>query len=227
MRTINYDATRLVWKSLGCLVVLPGFGLAAMFTGGFGPLIGAVLLIGGPAAAFGMLRRLFSDSTAIRYDRNQVTIGTMWSTKTVAWRAVASIDIVVRTTRAYGFIPINRTYFIEFEVVGTTIGADKLRIPLALIGLGRDAGVQLLADLCEAKLRAPVAPVSAQRPLGGPAGRGDPAPQAYASDDGANADFDPDAIIARYIADRDAPQAEPAQPRPAVARAAGFGRRGL
>jgi len=227
MHTIVYDRSRLVTGSLFTLIFCPVLGLFCCLVGGLGIVIGIILLIGGPLAALGMIRKLLGDATAIRYDERTVTVFTTWKSHSLSWADVKSVDILVMTTHMYGFIPIKRTYFLDFRVTGGLLGTKKLRLPLKLLGLDKEAGAALVAELDRARLSAPHLPLTSAYGSGAhfqtrPKGR-DPL-EGAPRDDG----FDPDAVMARYMARRAQAAAQP-QPEPQVAppRAVGFGRKGL
>jgi len=231
MHTIAYDRSRLVTGSLFTLIFCPILGLFCCAVGGLGILVGIILIIGGPLVALGMIGKLVGDSTAIRYDQQTVTVFTTWKSHSLSWADVRSVDILVMTTHMYGFIPIKRTYFLDFKVKGGLLGTKKLRLPLKLLGLDKEAGAALVAELDRARLGAPHLPLTSAygadapfqtRPKGRDPLEGAP------RDDG----FDPDAVMARYMARRAQAAAQPQsapQPAPqgAPTRAAGFGRKGL
>ena len=227
MQTIAYDRFRLVTSSLFTMIFCPILGLFCCAIGGLGLVVGIILLIGGPLMALGMIRKLLGDATAIRYDERTVTVFTSWKAHSLSWADVKSVDILVMTTHMYGVIPIKRTYFLDFKVKGGLLGTKKLRLPLTLLGLKKEAGAALVVELERARLSAPHLPLTSaygsdahfQAP---PKGR-DPLEGAPRDDD-----FDPDAVMARYMARRAQAAAQPrVEPQVAPARAAGFGRKGL
>jgi hypothetical protein len=227
MQTIVYDRFRLVTGSLFTLIFCPIFGLVLCAFGGFGVVVGILLLIGGPLVALGMIRKLLGDATAIRYDQRTVTVFTIWKSHSLSWADVKSVDILVLTTHMYGFIPIKRTYFLDFKVKGGLLGTKKLRLPLKLLGLDKEAGAALVAELDRARLGAPHLPLTSAygsdahfqtRPKGRDPLEGAPRDDA----------FDPDAVMARYMARRAQAAVQPeSEPQVAPTRAAGFGRKGL
>lgn len=226
MQTIAYDRFGLLTGSLFTLICCPILGLVCCVIGGLGVVVGILLLIGGPLVALGMIRKLLGDATAIRYDQRTVTVFTTWKSHSLPWADVNSVDILVMTMRMYGVIPIKRTYFLDFKVKGGLLGTKKLRLPLKLLGLKKEAGAALVAELERARLSAPHLPLTSAygsdahqtRPKGRDPLEGAP------RDDG----FDPDAVMARYMVRRVQAAAQP-RPEPQVAptRVAGFGRKGV
>ena len=227
MHTIDYDRFGLVTSSLFTLIFCPILGLFLCGFGGVGIIVGVLLLIGGPLVALGMIRKLVGDATAIRYDERTVTVFTTWKSHSLSWADVRSVDILVMTQHLYGVIPIKRTYFLDFKVKGGLLGTKKLRLPLKLLGLKKEAGAALVAELERARLGAPHLPsMSAYGSDGhfqtGPKGR-DPLEGAPREDG-----FDPDAVMARYMARRAQAAAQPSsEPQVAPTRVAGFGRKGV
>jgi hypothetical protein len=227
MHTIDYDRFRLVTASLFSLIFCPILGLFLCVIGGFGAVVGILLLIGGPLLALGMIRKLLGDATAISYNQRTVTVFTTWKSHTLSWADVKSVGIMVITQRIYGIIPIKRTYFLDFKVKGGLLGTKKLRLSFKLLGLKKEAGAALVAQLERARLGAPhLPPTSAY----GSDGQFQPRPAGRDPLEGAPRDdvFDPDAVMARYMARRAQAAAQPlSEPQVAPTRVAGFGRKGV
>lgn len=216
-------------SSLFTLVVCPVLGVLLCAVGGFGVIVGFILLIGGPLAAFGTIRKLSGDATAVRYDQRTVTVFTTWKAHSLSWADVNDVNIMVMTMRMYGVIPVNRTYFLDFKVKGGLLGTKKLRVPLKLLGLRKEAGAELAAELNRIRLGAPNLAPTLERGFNAQPhirqnGRD---PLEGAPRDG---DFDADAVIARYMANRAQAEAQSQSQSPSAgrpARVAGFGRKGI
>lgn len=227
MHTIDYDRFGLVTNSLFAMIICPILGLVLCAFGVMGIIVGIVLLVGGPLMALGMIRKLLGDATAIHYNERTVTVFTTWKSHSLSWADVKSVGIMVMTQHLYGIIPIKRTYFLDFKVKGGLLGTKKLRLPLKLLGLKKEAGAALVAELERARLGAPHLPLTSAYGADGhfqarPTGR-DPLEGAPRDDD-----FDPDAVMARYMARRAQTAAQPlAAPQVAPTRVAGFGRKGV
>ena len=228
MQTIHYNRSKLTVSTLFCLIVCPVLGIVLYNAGGFRSLVGLLILIAGPIAGLGTMRMLLGDAVAIRYDQRSAMIFTMWKAHSLSWAEVVNVQIMTHTVRMYGLIPVKRSHFIDFRVHGGLLGTRKVRLPFRLLGLNKAAGAALVAELNLVRMAAD----------DGETAHGT---QAYLKrtnrfQDAPQADvFDPDAVIARHIANRSHLE-QLSSPMPSNAnnpssnlpsRARGFGRKGL
>jgi len=208
MKTVNYARAKLVKAVVGApLLAVAGF-VCLPFVGTF---VGVIVLMGGVAllghAALGA-RKLFGDPAALRYDRDRLTISTMWSESTVRWSDVAEVGTSALNTYAfYGLIKVGSTKYLDVRMQGGFF-AKKYRLLSGMLDLDRHGVAALVEDLALHRIAAARNP--AQRIELTPEWS---APQAEAA-------FDPDAALANYM--RRSRMAEAPEPAPV---APGFGRR--
>lgn len=246
METIRYSQTKLVLSGLFCLILLPLLGTMCLAGHALAKLVGVILIVGGPVTALQRLIQLFSNGEAVRYDQRNVTIHTGWRSRTLAWSEVRSIDELTNTRRMYGVIPVSRSHFLRFNLTS----GKSIQLPINQLEGSREAvlaqavrmdevrlgPVNLVETICR-RMGSPLPEPAAPRTPAVAITRNDapgtvvPIAAAPASEpEPAASDFDADAIIARYMAQRDtAPPSQPERPalNPQAARVAGFGRKGL
>jgi len=216
MKTVRYARANLLKTAIvGPLLAVAG--LACL--GRVGPFLSAIILIGAVVlVACGVqgARKLMGDSTALRYDREQITISTMWSENTVRWRDVAEIGTSALNSYAlYGLVKVGSTKYLDIKMRGGFM-AKKYRLLSDMFDLDQAGFQALLGDLAAHQLAAEGAPA---RPLeAAPAKAPDwaaGAPQAEM--------FDADAALANYL--RRQKVEEERTPEPAAASTPSFGRR--
>jgi len=199
MRTIYYSYEKLITgAALGVFMVPGGYWLTELDIRK-AYYCGWVFMILGPIMLIGVLNKLVGDRVALRWDENLVHIKTLWRQTTARWPDVVSI-----TRRAQ-----NGSQSIVIKVQGGVFGSKNYNLSPAFIDLGGDGVGGLMAKLENARRGqeaiAPQATATATRPQ--------PVPVASAT---AGA-FDPDAAIARYLANRDIPATQPnAERRPVM-----------
>ena len=209
MREISYDPGRLFNEMAKCgglgLLFLIGFGSTW-----FGGVLGVLLLL----AALLYLLKTGGSKVALRFDREEIFITTLWKTHRVPWRDVVNIQGVKTTFYAAGFIPTNKLFQLVFHVKGGMLGTRKIYLNQKLLGLGPEEAGNLIATLLILRSGTGFADASFRQAVP-PAGT-------------ESAGQDVDAMLARYFArkNREA-QARPAAPVAPVPRAQGgsFGRR--
>ncbi|MBS0256006.1 MAG: hypothetical protein JSS36_12580 [Proteobacteria bacterium] len=241
MEPIRYSQTKLVLGGLFCLILMPSLGALCLAGHGLAQLIGIFLIVAGPITALQRLVQLLSNGEAVRYDQRGVTIHTGWRTRSLAWSEVRAIDELTNTRRLYGIIPVSRSHFLRFHLTS----GKTIQLPINQLEGTREAVLRQAVRMDEVRLgpanlvdticqrmgavpaREPAVAIARTEPERAPVPI-QPAPAEVAPEP-ASGDFDPDAIIARYMVQR---AAAPEQaPRPAMApqaaRVAGFGRKGL
>lgn len=154
------------------------------------------------ALAFLILARLAGDRTVLRYDAEALTVRGLLGEATILWIDVG--DVVVRTAAWWDvrvwFTSGARRNIVVLGRVNRLGGPDTLYIPVSLLGLDTSALAHLVGRL--AALRGGAAAAGDNRQ---PAGRhGLPLSAAPVAARRHDEPFDPDAIIARYLAAREA-----------------------
>lgn len=208
MKTVAYSRAKLVKTMIvGPLLAVAGFVCLPLV----GTFVGVILLMGGVALlGYGAMgaRKLFGDTTALRYDRDRLTVSTMWSESSVRWSDVASVGTSALNTYAfYGLIKVGSTKYLDIKMRGGFM-AKKYRLLSDMFELDQQGFLLLLGDLAAHQLAAEGRPVSA---VGGePA----PMPEWVAAAPQAET-FDPDAALANYlrrqkVQDQRAPESAPA-----------------
>jgi len=211
LKTVAYSRAKLVKTAVGA-PILAVAGLACL--GRFGLFVSAIILIGAVvlvACGVQAARKLMGDAPALRYDCDRLTISTMWSEKTVAWRDVAAVGTSALNTYAfYGLIKVGSTRYLDIRMRGGLL-AKKHRLLSDMLDLDKPGIAALLDDLAAHQQAAegrPASPADQPAPVGIVT-----APQADI--------FDPDAALANSLRRQQA--GEPRSPEPGAAPA--FGRR--
>lgn len=234
MTTIHYSRAKLIFSGAFLMIGAPVLGLFCLFGGPIMMLIGLILLIGGPLMSLGRIVRALGDGKAIEYDARQITLHALGKTRKLNWREVTAIEVETLTQRIYGFIPVSRQHSIRISHSGGVIGTARILIPFNVLALDKTAIIARLADM--ERLRggdgfvrggAGVSRAAMQDALTGIGERTPPetgAPEEPASD------FDADAVMARYLARREAEAQAIARAEADAAprmppRVAGFGRK--
>lgn len=212
MTTLYYSRAKLVTSGALLLFVVPVIGLGCFFFGPFGMVLGAILLVGGPLMSIGRLARVFGDLRALEYDTRQITLYPMGAPRRLEWRQVASIEVETLTQYIYGFIPVNRQHSIKISHAAGGRRLSSITIPFNLI------------DADKAAILARMAQMETLRSGAGEAPAGRAAPQRIADAEEPVSDFDADAVMARYLKQREAQAEEAARPQ-MPPRVAGFGRK--
>lgn len=226
MTTLYYSRGKLIFSGAFLLILAPVLGLFSLFAGPVGMIIGVILIVGGPLMSIGRLGRVFSDLKAIEYDARQIHLHPLGASRRLNWREVTAIEVHTLTQYIYGFIPVSRQHSIRITHSGGVLGKAKITIPFNLLAVDKAAVIARLADM--EKLRggdgfvggaARVSKAALTRAMNAPREDHEPA-----------SDFDADAVMARYLARREAEaqaiaraEADAAPQMPP--RVAGFGRK--
>ena len=165
--------------------------------------LGAIVAL---AVAFLIVARLTGDRTVLRYDAETLTVRGLLGEGTMLWADVG--DIVVRKAAFWDvrvlFTSGSRRNLVVLGRVNRLGGPDTLYIPIDLLGLDAAALARLLTRLLALRT-AVAAPSPLHRPAPEPesvlAPSRRPIEPALAPTEPA---FDPDAIMARYLAEREA-----------------------
>lgn len=213
MKSVAYSRTKLTKTAVGC-PILAVAGLACL--GHVGPLVGAIILIGAVVlAACGVqgARKLIGDTTALRYDRDRLTISTMWSESSVRWSDIAEVGTSALNTYAfYGLIKVGSTKYLDIKMRGGFM-AKKYRLLSDMLDLDKAGLALLLEDLAAHQLAAEARPQALDDSPARVPQSTISAPQAEM--------FDPDAALANYLRRQKAEK----QPIPEPVAMPGFGRR--
>ncbi len=226
MTTLHYSRGKLIFSGAFLLIGAPVLGLVCLFMGPIGLLVGVILILGGPLASIGRLGRVFSDLKAIEYDERQIHLHPLGASRRLNWREVTGIEVHTLTQYIYGFIPVNRQHSIRITHSGGVLGKAKITIPFNLLAMDKATVIARLTDM--EKLRggdgfvggaARVSKEALARAMNAPREVEEPV-----------SDFDADAVMARYLARREAEAAAVARAEEAARpqmppRVAGFGRK--
>ncbi|MBX9665043.1 hypothetical protein [Novosphingobium sp.] len=230
MTTLYYSRAKLITSGAFLLILAPVLGLFSLFAGPIGMIVGVILIVGGPLASIGRLGRVFSDLKAIEYDERQIHLHPLGASRRLNWREVTGIEVHTLTQYIYGFIPVNRQHSIRITHSGGVLGKAKITIPFNLLAMDKATVIARLADM--EKLRggdgfvggaARVSKAALTQAMNAPR-------EAPREVEEPVSDFDADAVMARYMARREAEAAavtraeEAARPQ-MPPRVAGFGRK--
>ncbi|WP_054123483.1 hypothetical protein [Novosphingobium sp. AAP93] len=222
MTTLRYSRAKLIFSGAFLLILAPVLGLFSLFAGPLGMIIGLILIVGGPLMSIGRLGRVFSDLKAIEYDARQIHLHPLGTSRRLNWREVTGIEVHTLTQYIYGFIPVSRQHSIRITHTGGVLGKAKITIPFNLLAIDKAAVIARLADM--EKMRggdgfvggaARISRAAITEAMNAPREDHEPA-----------SNFDADAVMARYLAQREAKaqEAEAAAPQ-MPPRVAGFGRK--
>jgi len=226
MTTLHYSRGKLIFSGAFLLILAPLLGLVCLFLGPVGILIGLVLVFGGPLMSIGRLGRVFSDLKAIEYNDRTLTLHPLGRSRELSWSEVASIEVHTLTQYIYGFIPVSRQHSIRISHSGGMLGTAKVTIPFNLLAMDKNTVIARLADM--ERMRGGDGYVTggavASRKAMSAALSGTGERKAQTSETAS--DFDADAVMARYLAKREAEaQAQEAATPQMPPRVAGFGRK--
>jgi hypothetical protein len=222
MTTLHYSRAKLIISGAFMLLVAPVLGVLCLLGGPLGVILGVILIVGGPLMSIGRLRRVLGDLKAIEYDERQIHLHPLGTSRRLNWREVTAIEVYTLTQYIWGFIPVSRQHSIRISHSGGVLGTAKISIPFNLLAMDKGTVIARLADM--EKMRggdgfvggaARVSKAALTRAMAEP--REDAAPAS---------DFDADAIMARYLAQREAQAQVEAEAKPQMPpRVAGFGRK--
>ena len=146
-----------------------------------------------------------SDGVALSSDGRSLVISTLLRRQRVPWRDILSIEHEeVEYTQALGLIRHKLADYVAVRVIGGVIGSHKLRIHCQLLET-RYARPDALVRMLEAARREAVAASENA---------------AFADEPRAAGDFDPNAIMARYLAQKGGAPHPQAPQRPVFGRKA-------
>ena len=206
MTVIHYRPAKLGFSALVCalLAVLAAW-VAWGRGGGAVPLVGAAVL---GYLAFVNGRAALGGQPALRFDEHGVQISTLHRSTSLRWDEIRDIRSQSLTLRYMGIIPVSRQDFLTFVTKGGPLSSKSVKLAASQMELPAGGVIGLHHMLCGflgnqvAASAAPVAPAPVEQGAG----------------------FDPDAAIARYLANKqaqaDAPPASPftTAPRPVFGR---------
>lgn len=232
MITLYYSRTKLVLSGAFLLLGAPVVGMVCLLGDPLDMVFGIGLIVGGPLLSAGRLGRVFGDLKAIEYDDGTVNLYPLGAARKLRWREVTAIEVRTKIRTFYGFFPIGREHAIRFTHGGGALGRGKTTIPFNLLAAEKTAVIHRLTDM--EKRRGGDGFVSGAARVSKPA-LSNALAEPY-EDHSPASDFDADAIMARYLAQRAAqPPAEdedeaalalpPQIPPRMPPRVAGFGRK--
>ena len=198
MQTVYYDKAKLFGWAFVALVLGGHLGyMASTMHGEYAFIflaISAVLLLSAPL----LVIKGISDGVALSSDGRSLIISTLFRRKRVLWRDILGIEHEeIEHTQALGLIRHKLADYVAVRVIGGLIGSHKLRIHCQLLE-ARYARPDALVRMLEAARREAVE-----------------ASESAAFNDGPRAagDFDPDAVMARYLAKKGGAAGAPPQPQ--------------
>jgi hypothetical protein len=197
MQTILYSRAKLLVMTLLCCVGLPIIGLILLATlNPVGWIMGVLFLIAGPISGLVVMAKLVLGGAAVAYNDRQVTLSTLWTSRTVPWSDVQSVSINRTTLKLWGFIPLNKIDHLEFQLNGETSGTKKVNLAFNLMALSVADANDVIDNIDRVRRKAPqqagvtpemqVSRADYDPLLGAPRAR----------------NFDPDAALARYLASK-------------------------
>jgi hypothetical protein len=145
-------------------------------------------------AAFAGMRKAFSSRPALQYDAQSLTIDKTFGEAKIGWCDVQTVTIEQLTIRYMGLIPVSKRQFLVIRLGGGAFGSKKHRIAAGGIQLPTGGVAALCATLTAMQLAA----------AGGASSRPSLAPSVATAAEPAQSAFDPDAAIARYLAQKEA-----------------------
>ncbi len=220
MTTLCYSRQKLVLSGAFLLLGAPLVGMVCLLGDPLDMVFGLALIVGGPLLSAGRLGRLFGDLKAIEYDEDGIHLRPLGAARRLCWREVSAISVGTKVRYFYGLFPIGREHTIRFSYSGGALGTAKAIIPFGLLAEDKATVVASLTQM--EKLRggdgfvggaARVSKKALTQALAAPG-----------SHEAPESDFDADAVMARYLATREAEAPEPEVPAPPP-RVSGFGRK--
>lgn len=198
MQTVYYDKAKLFGWAFVALVLGGHLAyFASTMHGEFGLMFLAaavVLLLSAPL----LVMRGISDGVALSSDGRSLIISTLFRRKCVLWRDILGIEHEeIEHAQALGLIRHKLADYVAVRVIGGVIGSHKLRIHCQLLE-ARYAKPDALVRMLEAARREAVAASENGAFTDGPRVAGD---------------FDPDAVMARYLAKKGVAAGAPPQPQ--------------
>ena len=211
MKPVYYRPAKLALAAVGLgasAVMLLGVGETLWSTA-----VGSFSAIGALAAGACAV----DQRPALSLTGRSLAIRTMFRRKVVDIASVLVISVESRAVRLAGVIPIARKEFLVIRVQGGLIGSEKFSLAAGMLALPPGG----LAEVCQ----------WLREERGSATGQSADAASGHFADGAESSGFDPDAVIARYLA-RKAEAADPEpQPQkstlsPRLASRPAFGRRG-
>ncbi len=198
MQTVYYDKAKLFGWAFVALILGGHLAyIASTMHGEFGLMFLAaavVLLLSAPL----LVMRGISDGVALSSDGRSLVISTLFRRKRVLWRDILGIEHEeIEHTQALGLIRHKLADYVAVRVIGGVIGSHKLRIHCQLLE-ARYAKPDALVRMLEAARREAAEASKSDAFTDGPRAAGD---------------FDPDAVMARYLAKKGGAAGAPPQPQ--------------
>jgi hypothetical protein len=227
---IDYSRGKLVsYCAFGAVALIAALWGTSHLTGA-SHLVAVILIPVFAAMIFGAARKACGDLTALRWDSHGLTAASLWSRRTAAWSQVQSVEVQeVSTYTAYGLLKVGsgRSLTIRF----TDGGPRRLALPASMLDLQGQTPEALALRLQAAQVGRGSEQPARRRPQPS-AGFAPPQPRPRPT--AGRASVDPEAAVARYMAEQaraqPAPPPAPLAPGPfhgADPARATFGRRGV
>ena len=200
MQTIHYKRGDMLVQSIGCMVLAAvGLWLGLSFHGRL-MVLGWVLAACLPVLSIGLFVRALGDGVALRFDQQNLHVATLWSGTDLRWADVRKLQRqTIQQSSAFGLFKRDIAFYIVVTAVDDSGFERSFRVNERLIDWPRDAMDSLLNDLqrvWSGQLSHATGTAGRSAQMGTPAQRSDSA--------GSSADFDADAIMARYMERRKA-----------------------
>jgi hypothetical protein len=156
------------------------------------------------AVALASFAKAYGTGAALLWDAEGLTVSTLFARRRIGWSSIVHIGVKHRRMRLrFGLLPVPGGAFLTIQHGGGAIRPPKVALAVSLLDLQGRPVQQLVERLQGARRQA-----------------ADAVPERGTQ---AGATFDPDAIIARYVAQRATAVPPPAQQLP---KRASFGRKG-
>ena len=220
MRTFAYRADKTALAGVFMAALAIGAGKMWWNDQGFWFLIIGLAMAAG---AVKIAADVMNPAPVLRYDRQSLWVRTTFgAVEEIPWRNVHGISLNVLTMKYMGFIPLNKTEFLEIRCEGGAFATRRLRVSIDAMDLPPGGAKELTLTLQAAHVDA-VGAAGVAMAGAGDRGWGVDLPAANQGPQ-----FDPDAAIARYLAAKNESEPgaiAPAPARPAIAQRPVFGRR--
>jgi hypothetical protein len=217
MTVIHYRPAKLGFSALGCALVAAFLLWTELNADGEADVLwlAAAAVLGYLAFANG--RAALGGQPALRFDEQGVQISTLHRSISLRWDEIFDVRIQSFTLRYMWIIPVSRQDFLAFVTKGGPLSSKTYKLAASQLELPAGGVFGLRHTLCgivgEQAATSALAPAASV-----------PQPSAAAAEGAA---FDPDAAIARYLANKQArEEASPASastqpPRPVFGRRQG------
>ena len=206
MQSVSYKRKKLYQGLIGMPILTAGLVYGAMMFGGMLlTIFAAAFIVGCPILVYVQWKALQGDGFALQYDSKGVHIASLYKSTYAPWSDVRRIHCeTLQQSSGFGLIKQDLAHYLVFTIGDQNGGLDELKVQTDLLDIPRGSDEILLGDLSRYwNCAMPGVEVAAPLPKAGLFATGrkdkprDPLEGAPRSDG-----FDPDAVMARYMAGR-------------------------